>query len=181
MRFGKFLRASSCGALVLSLVCSVAMRSQPSEAATNAQAAGRPSVDAYPGASHVPDSQTGWQQFLNGPDQDAPVDEAQGGRTARGTPISPRPEECFPAETRNLFALMDQVPTGPNGKLEPFAWGRGAIDQKGRDGIRGQNTWILWGEGNEAFWGWLQEQGYGLVDFMVMLDSRKRGTRFRDT
>ena len=41
------------------------------------------------------------------------------------------------------------------GKLEPFAWGKGAIDQKGRDGIRGQNTWILWGEGNEAFWGWL--------------------------
>jgi hypothetical protein len=181
MRIGRILRAMGCGTLALIIVASVTMRSQPSRAATDAPAVSMSTTNAYPGASHVPDSQAGWQKFLNGPDADAPLDEAQGGKTARGTPISPRPEDCFPAETRNLFSLMDQVPTGPNGKLEPFAWGKSAIDQKGRDGIRGQNTWVLWGEGNEAFWGWLQEQGYGLVDFMVMLDSRKRDTRFRDT
>ncbi len=182
MRIGNVLRAAGCGVLALTLVLSVALRTQPSLAASTADPVMPADANAYPGASHVPDSQSGWQKFPDAPDKEAPLDEAQGGKTARGTPISPRPEDCFPAETRNLFSLMDQVPTGPDGKLEPFAWGKdGAIEQKGRDGIRGQNTWILWGEGNEAFWGWLQEQGYGIVDFMVMLDSRKRGTRFRDT
>jgi hypothetical protein len=82
---------------------------------------------------------------------------------------------------------VDQVP-GPNGQLQPFDYTNdsGDIDKRGvtaagRDAIRGQNTWILWAEGDEAFWGWLQEKGYGLVDFLVLLDSRHRATRFRDT
>jgi hypothetical protein len=158
--------------ILRSLLCGVLLAAQ---SASGGQA---PAGNAYPGASHVPDSQKGWQEFLDGPDRNAPEDEAQGGRTARGTPLNRRDERCFPAENRNLFHLMDQVPSGPGGKLEPFAW---SADEKGRNGIRGQNTWVLWGEGNEAFWGWIQEKGYGLIDLMVMLDSRERATRFRTT
>lgn len=166
-----FLRTLGCSLLLTLCATSALMRSGPLLAAA-------PADNAFPGASQVPHSQPGWQKLMDGPDPDAPFDEAQGGFTARGTPLYKRDERCFPAESRNLFYLMDQVPSGPDGRLEPFAWSR---DAKGRDGIRGQNTWILWGEGNEAFWGWIQEYGYGLIDFMVMLDSRQRGNRFRDT
>jgi hypothetical protein len=129
----------------------------------------------YPAASHVPDSQEGWDE----PDPGAPLDEAKGGRTMRGTPITPRTKDCFPAEPRNVFHEVDQV-VGKDGKLAPFDWANaaGQIDPEGRKGIQGQNTWILWGEGNEAFWGWLQEQGYGLTDFLILLDSRERYRRF---
>ncbi|GHC93652.1 hypothetical protein GCM10007320_44830 [Pseudorhodoferax aquiterrae] len=52
--------------------------------------------------------------------------------------------------------------------------------EEARQAVRGQNTWMLWGQGNEVFWGWLQEQGYGLADLLVLLDSRQRGSRFKD-
>lgn len=167
------LRASACSLLLATCVLSAALRAQALHAMESSS-----SRAGYPGASHVPDAQPGWESFLDGPDEDAPYDEAQGGMTMRGTPLNRRDERCFPAETRNVFHQMDQVPSGPDGQLEPFAW---HSDARGRDGIRGQNTWVLWGEGNEAFWGWIQEKGYGLIDFMVMLDSRQRGNRFRDT
>ncbi|PYR44231.1 MAG: hypothetical protein DMF95_23970 [Acidobacteria bacterium] len=147
-------------------------------AGTAAFAAGQD--NRYPGAGHVPESQPGWQRFETEADPAAPFDEAQGGRTARGTPVAKRNEHCFPAETRNLFHQVDMVASGPGGRLEPFDYtDGGGVGEDGRAAIRGQNTWILWGEGNEAFWGWLQEQGYGLVDFLVLLDSRKRDTRFK--
>jgi hypothetical protein len=140
----------------------------------------------YLGANHVPDSRPGWQALQTAPDPTAPLDEAAGGFTARGTPINKRNPACFPAETRNLFYRVDEVPD-PHGNLEPFDYTNDSKDESklgvtadGRNAIRGQNTWMLWGEGNEAFWGWLQERGYGLVDFLVVLDSRQRSTRFRD-
>jgi hypothetical protein len=134
---------------------------------------------AFPGASHTPDSQPGWRQFETRPDPGAPQDEAQGGRTARGTPVEKRSDASFPAESRNVFGEVDMVPSGPQGKLEPFDYTDGkTITAEGHDAIRGHNTWLLWGGGNESFWGWLQENNYGLVDFLVLVDSRKRESRF---
>jgi hypothetical protein len=134
----------------------------------------------YLGASHVPDSRPGWQKFQTQVDPSAPKDEALGGRTARGTAVNKRLPVCFPAETRNVFSQVDQIFDAASGKLRPFDYTDGhAVTKAGRDAIRGQNTWMMWGEGNEAFWGWLQEQGYGLVDFLVLLDSRKRDSRFK--
>jgi hypothetical protein len=141
-----------------------------------------PETNRYPGASHVPDSQPGWQNFLTKVDPDAAKDEPQGGRTARGTPVEKRTEECFPAEPRNLFWEVDKVASGPGGALERLNYdldGDGKISKEERDAIRGQNTWMLWGEGNETFWNWLQERGYGLADFLILLDSRQRDHRFR--
>lgn len=109
------------------------------------------------------------------------VDEPLGGKTLRGTPVTPRTEDCFPAEPRDLFWRMDTVVVDRKGKLGPIDFdenGDGVVDDSERDAIRGRNTWLLWGGGNEAFWGWLQEQGYGLQDFLVLLDSRQRGHRF---
>lgn len=143
-----------------------------------------PEPSRYPGASHVPDSQPGWEKFLTKVDPDAAKDEPQGGRTAQGTPVEKRTEECFPAEPRNLFWEVDQVASGPGGKLERLNYdvdGDGKISDRERDAIRGQNTWMLWGEGNETFWGWLQERGYGLADFLILVDSRQRDHRFRES
>jgi hypothetical protein len=111
------------------------------------------------------------------------VDEARAGMTLNGTAVSLRTAECFPAEPRDLFWQMDMV-AGPDGKLQPLNFdenGDNKVDDEERNAIRGRNTWLLWGGGNEAFWAWLQEKGYGLTDFLILMDSRRRGSRFKDT
>lgn len=110
-----------------------------------------------------------------------PMDEALGGMTLQGTPITPRIPECFPAEARDLFWQMDMVPDA-DGAMRPLNFDTnndGKIDNTERRGIRGRNTWLLWGGGNETFWNWLAEEGYGITDFLVQLDSRRRGDRFK--
>jgi hypothetical protein len=94
------------------------------------------------------------------------VDEAKGGFTFRGTPVAPRTPKCFPAEPRDLFWQMDMVFSETAGKLVPLDFdedkdgevgdkpnpefnGRDPLgDPADRDGIRGRNTWLLWGGGN---------------------------------
>jgi hypothetical protein len=125
-----------------------------------------------------------WQhgKYPPGTTKGEAVDEARAGMTLNGTPVSIRTPECFPAEPRDVFWQMDMV-AGPDGKLQPLDFdenGDGKIDDKERDGIRGRNTWLLWGGGNETFWDWLQQKGYGLTDFLILLDSRRRGSRFKD-
>jgi hypothetical protein len=179
-------------ALACALACSKAEAPEagaPPQAATAAEVArereraSKAAAALYPGAAHVPDSQGGWERFQTTADPDAPLDEAMGGKTRAGTPISKRDYRCFPAEARNLFHEVDQVVPTPGATPAPFDYRNadGVIDQAGRDAIRGQNTWMLWGEGNEVFWNWLQQDGYGLVDFLVLLDSRTRATRFART
>ena len=134
----------------------------------------------YPAASLQPESQPGWDQQLTTPQLGEPKDEAMAGQTAQGTPIYTRTPECFPAERRNVFYLVDQV-AGPDGKLCPIAYDKDAGGKRTSSSemaVQGQNTWMLWTEGNEAFWGWLQERGYGIVDFLLLIDSTNRENRF---
>lgn len=49
-----------------------------------AAACGGGYAGSFAGASHVPDSQAGWERWQTAPDPAAPLDEAKGGRTARG-------------------------------------------------------------------------------------------------
>lgn len=110
------------------------------------------------------------------------MDEALSGRTGRSTPIHPRSPDYFPAEARDLFWEMDWVADATTGEPRPLDFDAnrdGTIDENERHAIRGRNTWLLWGGGNEAFWGWLQERGYGINDFLVLMDSRRRNERFR--
>lgn len=114
-------------------------------------------------------------------DKSEPMDEALAGKTMKGTPVMPRTPECFPAESRDLFWKMDMVATDKDGPLHPLNFdtnGDGKIDNAERNAIRGRNTWLLWGGGNETFWNWLAQDGYGITDFLVMLDARRRGDRF---
>jgi hypothetical protein len=48
------------------------------------------------------------------------------------------------------------------------------------DEIKGRNTWLLWTAGNEAFWDYMSQHSYGLTDLLKTLDTRQRGTRFKE-
>ncbi len=139
-----------------------------------------------PQAARAPSSEQGWEQWQTEADPAAPQDEPQRGHTASGTPVWQRDDDSFPVEPRNLFHEMDQI-VGPTGQLEPFDFTDGApvpadarVTPDARDAIRGKNSWMLWAGGNDEFWNWAQQHGFGLVDFLVLLDSRQRAFRFRD-
>lgn len=164
------LRPSAAAMLRVALLSLAAMMAQLHSASS------QPSD--YPSTSLVPRSQSDSDGNLSHLDPSAPADEAQRGMTESGTPVAKRNEDAFPAEQRNLFSDVDMV-AGPNG-LQPFDYSddHGGISNTARDAIRGKNTWILWGEGNEVFWNWVQQHGYGLTDFLILMDSRQRGERF---
>ena len=46
--------------------------------------------------------------------------------------------------------------------------------------IKGRNTWNLWCGGNEQFWDRMTKEGHGLFDLLKTIDTRKRGSRFKD-
>jgi len=48
------------------------------------------------------------------------------------------------------------------------------------DEIKGRNTWDLWCGGNEQFWERMSREAYGLIDLLKTIDSRNRGTRFKE-
>ena len=172
-----------CSAIVACAVLSVWFAAHPGAAARAGDSRGgddkaatgerKPRVlepaEKYPGAAAPPDTQAGWRRYQTRAHPDSGPEEAQAGRTARGTPVFKRGVRDWPAETRHVFREVDRVYA--NGVLAPFEF-------KDSDGIRGQNTWMLWGQGNEVFWGWLQEQGYGLTDLLIVIDSRERERRF---
>jgi hypothetical protein len=170
-------------------LCSSADVPQPAQT-TNAPAieAAKPKPNReaekrYPAARQSPFLRRDWDAYQTRAEADAPEDEAKSGFTAAGTPVNQREMADFPIEQRNLFWEVDQVYDPKTQDLVPFDYRNevGILDDLGAKAIMGQNTWMLWGEGNEEFWDWLQQHGYGLVDFMVLLDSRQRGERFKRT
>ena len=48
------------------------------------------------------------------------------------------------------------------------------------DEIKGRNTWNLWCGGNEQFWDRMSRESFGLMDLLKTIDSRNRGTRFKE-
>ncbi len=131
-----------------------------------------PSNDEYGDAAYDGDAygsggydSTYWTQFDEGhppPDPDAPIDEG----IRYGKKVSD-----FPPERRDVFREVDRV-ADASGALRPLE-----LDQ---NEIYGRNTWLLWSAGNERFWDWFAQNGYGFLDFLKMLDSRQRHRRFRD-
>src|SRR5262245_6499346 len=73
-----------------------------------------------------------------------------------------RKPEDFPELADDVFKPMD-------GGIELAA-----------DEIKGRNTWNLWCGGNEQFWDRMSRESYGLIDLLKTIDSRKRGTRFKE-
>ena len=48
------------------------------------------------------------------------------------------------------------------------------------DEIKGRNTWNLWCAGDEQFWDRMARESYGLIDLLKTIDSRQRGSRFKE-
>jgi hypothetical protein len=110
-----------------------------------------------------------------------------------------------PRHTNNYFRGMDLVAvpaTGPGGVPWPDPLlDKGArparrledITGKKRTGdgayvdsaelnseVFGRNTWMIWCGGNETFWDWLANHSLGFMDLLKVIDSRTRGSRWRD-
>jgi len=90
---------------------------------------------------------------LAGCAEQPPVDEA----LAMGKTVAD-----FPTATADVFRGMDDGIA-----LTP-------------DEIEGRNSWMLWTGGNERFWDVMAQRGYGLVDFLKTIDSRRRPQRFAE-
>lgn len=163
----------------------------PSKAGANA------SGENGQGANY--DAKSGYQyvDHFSGPawavDPNHPVDFEWPGRTSIND---------FRPEPRDVFHMMDQVITevpglGPDGKpvLDPN--GRPVTERKlmplqfnipndhdplnpDQQAVFGRNTWLLWCGGDESFWDWLAQNGYGVLDMLQALDSRRRSSRLHD-
>ena len=48
------------------------------------------------------------------------------------------------------------------------------------DETRGRNTWLLWTAGDQVFWDTMAQRGFGTVDLLKTIDSRRRASRFKD-
>ena len=48
------------------------------------------------------------------------------------------------------------------------------------DETQGRNTWLLWTAGDQVFWDRMAQHGYGTADLLKTIDSRRRGSRFKD-
>jgi hypothetical protein len=46
--------------------------------------------------------------------------------------------------------------------------------------IKGRNSWNLWCGGNEQFWDRMAREGHALFDLLKTIDTRKRGSRFKE-
>ncbi|MFM7182174.1 MAG: hypothetical protein ACKO2G_12015 [Verrucomicrobiales bacterium] len=95
---------------------------------------------------------------------------AMGALLLAGCGDNPPPDEAmaagktkadFPPATADVFDGMDA-----GVKLTPAE-------------AEGRNTWMLWTGGNERLWNQMAQEGYGLIDFLYVLDSRKRADRFK--
>jgi hypothetical protein len=85
-------------------------------------------------------------------DRGAPPDEAR---------LAGKSRTDFPASTFDVARGMD-----------------GGIELTPEE-IQGRNTWLFWTGGNERFWDLMAQEGYGLIDFLKLIDSRDRDTRFQ--
>lgn len=48
------------------------------------------------------------------------------------------------------------------------------------DQRKGRNTWILWTAGDQVFWDRMAQHGLGTADLLKTVDSRMRGSRFKE-
>jgi hypothetical protein len=83
----------------------------------------------------------------------------------------------FRPDPRDLYHEMDQV-ADENGQLHPLQFDM--ANESDRHAAYGRNTWMMWCAGNEGFWDWLAQEGYGFLDLLHVVDSRGRDHRFRD-
>ncbi|AMV28684.1 hypothetical protein VT84_30040 [Gemmata sp. SH-PL17] len=49
------------------------------------------------------------------------------------------------------------------------------------EAIKGRNAWVIWTAGNEAWWNWLAQYGYGTIDLLKLVDHTNRNVRFNRT
>ncbi len=68
----------------------------------------------------------------------------------------------FPESNSHAFDAMD-----------------GGITLSG-DETKGRNTWLLWTAGDQVFWDRMARYSYGTADLLKTIDSRRRGSRFKD-
>src|SRR4051794_18261150 len=113
----------------------------------------------------------------------APPDEAKK-RNLTAAYFVPAPEHV-----EDYFRDMDTI---SEADVAADAWPDQLLDLKDRPKRRvgppqlntseqlGRNTWMIWCGGNERFWDWLSSNSHGFLDFVKLLDSHDRPTRWKN-
>jgi mono/diheme cytochrome c family protein len=128
-------------------------------------------------------------------DEPPPPDEAMVRAMLEGKTVQQAARDYFyPREIVDYFQGMDtlgEVALEAKGKRD---WPDQLLDAKPSYGAPrrvvaapklskqeafGRNAWMIWCAGNEGFWDWLANS-YGASDLLKLIDSRNRGTWFRD-
>ncbi|MGP0064861.1 MAG: hypothetical protein ACLQGP_14840 [Isosphaeraceae bacterium] len=136
---------------------------------------------------------SGCQQPYSG--TEPPPDEAMVRAISEGkTPEKAAYDYFYPQVIEDYFPKMDSLGLGSKDwpdqlidkKAAPKAAGT-AKPSRGAEPVAltqqealGRNTWMIWCAGNEGFWDWLSNNSYGASDILKVIDSRNRGTLFRD-
>jgi len=165
-----------------SSACSRPACPEPSAPAVDTRRTLDQALEDYPAAAIAPGSEKDWpilsRWWRGGP----PDDEAAGRMSTLGVELFGTSPERFASAKEDLFKDMDRVvmADGVAGPMNFAPARKGDPNDPAQLAIEGRNSWILWTAGDEAFWDWMQQYGYGIADFLILLDSRGRDHRFRD-
>ncbi len=92
-------------------------------------------------------------------------------------------EPDCPDQLLDTLVKTDEQDSDPNKKFEPEGRPQTQVvtPDLSKNEIVGRNTWMAWCGGNEGFWDWLATDSVGFIDFVKLVDTRKRELRFKDT
>jgi hypothetical protein len=85
-------------------------------------------------------------------------------------------DEAVPDDAKAAGKTVADFPQTSSRALDAMDGGLVLTDEE----REGRNTWILWTAGDQVFWDRMAQHGLGTADLLKTIDSRKRGSRFKE-
>ena len=153
-------RASDGSTSATNTAASNGPQSDPTAPLDEAAAAGKTHDYYYPAPNQIENYFKG-MDIISVPVKPTPEDTQEG----------PWPDQLLDKRQREERVLVDPLAVPTSNEQD-----KAQQLQK----IWGRNTWMMWCGGNEAFWDYLASDSHGFLDFLKVIDSRRRTLRWRD-